>query len=121
MNANDLLEDTDLNAAPPLTQEDYDRAAKLNAGIAKLEAELDDLKARIKAEAKLGTAVHGTVVVKVSERNDKDVAAMTEAYPAKDWPGYYKPVLDPKLVEKIDPADLIFKPTIKVVSITFAS
>lgn len=109
----DLIEAT----ATKLTQADFDRAYKLDAGIKKLAVELEELKNRIKAEAKLGTKVHGNVVVKVTERNDKDVDALTVKFPFDGYADFYKQVLDPK---KVPAGDLIFKEAVKVVSITFA-
>jgi hypothetical protein len=109
----DLLDDV----VPALTQADFDRAYQLDAGIKKLAKELEDLKSRIKAEAKLGTKVHGNVIVKVSERRDKDIEAMTAAFPFEGYAYLYKIVLDGAKVPK---EDLILKDPIKVVSITFA-
>lgn len=107
---------------PKLTQDDYDRAAKLNAGIVKLQIELDALKERIKAEAPAGksTKVYGKVVVKTGTREDKDVDAMTEKYPSIDYPDFYKPVFDAAKVAKVAPKLLILKPAIQTVSISFA-
>lgn len=107
-------------AAPKLTQEDYDRAAKLNAGITKLQAELDALKVRIKDEAPEGksTKVYGSVVVKTGTRQDKDIDAMTEKYPYDEYDNLYKHVFDPA---RVDASALIYKPTIKTISISFAT
>lgn len=114
----DLLDETIAPEFPPLTQEDYDRAAKLNAGIAKLQAEFDALKARIKAEATTpGTKVHGNVVVEVTERRDKDIEAIEASLPYSTNPEFYKHVLD---IPKVPKDALILKEPIKVVSITFA-
>lgn len=118
---NDLLDEIATPEIPPLTQADYDRAAKLNAGIAKFQAELDELKARIKAEAvKPGTKVHGNVVVKVTERRDKDIEAIEASLPYSTNPEFYKHVLDAAKVAKELPSAIVLKPAIKVVSITFA-
>lgn len=120
--ATDLEQDLADVVAPKLTQEDYDRAYKLDAGIKKLAIELAALKERIIAEAPAGksTKVYGKVVVKTGTRDDKDVDAMTEKYPFSEHPAYYKTVLDPTKVAKLDPTKLLFKPTISTISITFA-
>lgn len=110
--------------APKLTQEDYDRAYKLDAGIKKLAIELEALKERIKAEAPAGksTQVHGKVVVKTGTRDDKDIDKMTEVFPEALFPQYYTAKLDAaKVAKDEDGIHLIFKPTISTISITFAT
>lgn len=121
-NADDLLPEAEAPAVPKLTQADYDRAHKLDAGIKKLTEELAILKARIVAEAPEGksTKVYGKVVVKVGTRQDKDVPAMEEKYSIDEFPTFYKSVFDAAKVEKLDKSKLIYKPIIGTVSISFA-
>lgn len=98
----------DIPEQQPLTQADYDRAAKLDAGIKALSEELNDLKARIKAEHKeKGTFEHGNVTVVVGERQDKDWESTAEHFPQADFPHMWENV--PTFLRDEVPAKYVMK------------
>lgn len=112
----DLLEDTNPTHVP-MTEADYARLAKLNAGLAKLTEEMEALKARVRVDhAVKGTFVHGDVVVKVTPVNRKDVEKTMEKYPVETFPAFYKTVLDLPKVK-----DPVLEPTTYSLSISYAS
>jgi hypothetical protein len=123
MNADDLLAD-EAPAAPKLTQEDYARVAKLDAGIKQLVEEKAALYARIKAEhSEKGTYVHGNVIVKVTPRTDKDWAKTAEKF-ALGEDGTNVEYWEQEWVfnqKAVDDKDIVKKETILTLSVTQAS
>ena len=101
----DILDDTKVDESK-LTQADYDRAYKLDAGIKKLAVELEALKDRIKTEhAKKGTFVHGKVIVVVGNQDRKDLPATAKNFPIETYPDHWitpEPVLNVAVLEKAD-------------------
>lgn len=96
-----------------LTQQDLDRYAQLDAGIAALAEEHKILNAKIK-KAHLDAGLtgkktlvypsekYGAIIVKLNEQRRLDVPGLTEAFPMDDFPQFYSSILDVKKV----PADV---------------
>ncbi len=114
----DILDETIVS---PLTQADYDRMFKLDSGIKKLAVELEELKARAKAEhTKQGTFVHGKVIVKIGEQKRKDVDETQKSFPFEKFPQFYKtdPVFD---INAKGLEDFVVIKPVPTISISFAS
>lgn len=118
----DILDDTDPTIVP-LTQEDYDRALKLDDGIKKLSVELEALKDRIKAEHTTnGTFVHGKVIVVRGVQNRVDTVATTKNFPIEDyaelWEVPTEPVFDLATAKKTHKDKIVTDP-VDTLSIKF--
>lgn len=105
-----------------ITQAELDEYAKIDRVLKnkKLNDRHKELNAKIKAAfVKLGTFIHGSVIIKRTERTGFDAKAAEEDFPFEKFPEYYKPVFDPTTF----PAELKEKYATKIeaLSVTVAT
>jgi hypothetical protein len=80
-----------------ITQDELDEYAKIDRVLKnkKLNDRHAALNKKIKAAfVKLGTFIHGDVIIKRGERDSFDAKAAEEEFPFEKFPEYYKPVFD---------------------------